>query len=173
MQDEDNKGVIDKEAWDEYKQTVRKLGEAKAIKSVAKQPSTEAIESNRVIVRERTIRDHSALKLGEKHKLSKKMLSQLRKGQLPIEATVDLHGHNSEAAHGMFEHFIGQAVASGKRLLLIITGKGQHSAGGVGILQQSILPWINNAEFAGRVLFVDYALPKHGGTGAFYIILRR
>jgi DNA-nicking Smr family endonuclease len=57
-------------------------------------------------------------------------------------------------------------------LVLIITGKGSM---GTGVLKRSLRPWLEAAPPAlrGRIHAIRPAEPRHGGNGAFYILLKR
>ena len=103
--------------------------------------------------------------------LDRRTAQKLRRGQMPIEARLDLHGMTQEAAHRELSGFIARASASGKRVLLIITGKGTREGGGV--LRQAVPRWLAEPALRGRVLATAPALPKDGGGGAFYLLLRR
>ena len=104
-----------------------------------------------------------------------------KRGQLAIEGRLDLHGMTQDNARAALDHFIGEAYASGKRALLIITGKGlkprepaypwDHSTGGV--LKAMTPRWLNEAPNRGRVLAITEAQPRHGGSGALYVLIRR
>ena len=90
---------------------------------------------------------------------------------MPIEARLDLHGMTQEAAHRELAGFIARAAASGKRSLLIITGKGSREGGGV--LRAALPRWLAEPALRARVLALAPAQPKDGGGGAFYLLLRR
>ena len=100
---------------------------------------------------------------------------RLRRGQLPIEATLDLHHHTQAEAHARLHRFLASATAAGKRCVLVITGKGSRPAADrtheTGVLKRALPRWLE-AESA-RVLACHPAQAKHGGGGAFYVLLRR
>jgi DNA-nicking Smr family endonuclease len=101
--------------------------------------------------------------------------ARLRRGQLPIEATLDLHHRTQAEAHVLLHRFLADAAAAGKRCVLIITGKGGRpapdAARETGVLKRALPRWLE-AESA-RVLACRPAQAKHGGGGAFYVLLRR
>lgn len=96
--------------------------------------------------------------------------TKLRRGELPIEGTIDLHGMTQEKAFSALLRFIAQAIKHEKRTLLIITGKG--SVGG-GVLKRMLPLWLEDERIAGHVLALTPAQPKDGGGGAFYLRLRK
>jgi DNA-nicking Smr family endonuclease len=52
----------------------------------------------------------------------------------------------------------------------IITGKGER---GEGVLRQALPRWLAEAPNAGRILALEQAQARHGGAGAFYVLLRK
>ena len=86
---------------------------------------------------------------------------------MSIEARLDLHGHTRESAHRALSGFLAAAWESGRRTVLIVTGKGQ------GILKDAVPRWLNESPNRGRILLVAQAQPKDGGGGALYVLLRR
>lgn len=109
------------------------------------------------------------------------------RGNVDIEARLDLHGHSAERARGELMHFISSAHARGLRTVLVITGKGdspyaRHTLHGAdhfhtperqGRLRRLIPEWLGEAAFRGYVSGLQPAHPRHGGGGAFYVRLRR
>jgi DNA-nicking Smr family endonuclease len=102
--------------------------------------------------------------------IDRRSSEKLRRGHLPIEGRLDLHGMTQTAAAGRLAAFIERAEAAGKRCVLVITGKGLASGG---ILREQVPRWLNQAPNRARVLAFDYARPQHGGSGALYVLLKR
>lgn len=102
--------------------------------------------------------------------IDRRSAEKLRRGRLPIEGRLDLHGMTQDAAAGRLAAFIERAEAAGKRCVLVITGKGLASGG---ILRDQVPRWLNQAPNRTRVLAFDYARPQHGGAGALYVLLKR
>lgn len=96
---------------------------------------------------------------------------RLRRGQMDIDARLDLHGLNSVSAHEALKDFLHGAYARGARCVLVITGKGR--AGGMGVLRTSLPLWLAEPPLSSIVLAAASAKPADGGGGAFYILLRR
>ncbi|HEX7970035.1 MAG TPA: Smr/MutS family protein, partial [Stellaceae bacterium] len=96
---------------------------------------------------------------------------RLRRGELGIEARLDLHGMTQEEAHRALDDFLACAQHAGRRCVLVITGKG--GAGRGGILRSAVPRWLNEAPNRARLLAFAAAQPKHGGAGALYLLLRR
>lgn len=105
--------------------------------------------------------------------LDRRTADRLRRGLMPIDARIDLHGMiQSEALGALFE-FIQDSAAAGLRCVLVITGRGSRSAGGMGILRAAVPDWLNRPACRSHVLAFAPAQPKHGGAGALYVLLRR
>ena len=98
--------------------------------------------------------------------------TKLRRGQLEIEARIDLHGMTQAQAHAALSRFLSVSVAQERRTLLVITGKGRLSEGG-GVLRRLLPLWLQEEPWRGHVLALTQAAQKDGGTGAFYLRLRR
>ena len=106
------------------------------------------------------------------HSLDDQTLHKLKKGRLPIEGRVDLHGMTQDEAYSLLLTFLHRAHAGGIRYVLIITGKGS-SSGGDGILRRAVPAWLSTPAFRHLVSSHDHAARNHGGSGALYIRLRR
>ena len=104
--------------------------------------------------------------------LDHRSAKRLKRGQMKIEDSLDLHGCNQQEAHSLLTSFIASAQNAGKRCVLIITGKGQITKGS-GVLRTNVPGWLNQSPNRAKVLSFTYALPKDGGTGALYVLLRR
>ncbi len=104
--------------------------------------------------------------------LDKSTQSKLQKGKIPLEGRLDLHGYTQTQAQDALEAFVMRAANAGKRCLLVITGKGL-TKNGEGVLRQRLPQWIALSPLSGVVLKAVPAAPKDGGSGAFYLYLRR
>jgi DNA-nicking Smr family endonuclease len=102
--------------------------------------------------------------------LDRRTEEKLRKGRLPIDRRLDLHGMTEAAAHAALDRCVRQSWDQGDRVLLVITGKGRA---GEGVLRKNLTRWLEAGDNAGRVLRATAAQPKDGGGGAFYVLLRR
>ena len=108
------------------------------------------------------------------HKTHRKM----SRGKIAPEARIDLHGMTLAVAKSALTGFILSCSASGRRLVLVITGKGKadesvHQPRRHGILRHSLPHWLGAPPLIGHILQVTPAHQRHGGAGAFYIYLRR
>jgi len=113
--------------------------------------------------------------------LDRRTSERLKRGQLPIEARLDLHGMTQDQARRSLDAFITHAHDRGLRAVLIITGKGlkpRASDAGPwepepGILKTQTPRWLNEAPNRARVLAFTAAQPRDGGSGALYVLIRR
>ncbi|MEA3001721.1 MAG: hypothetical protein QOH81_509 [Sphingomonadales bacterium] len=100
---------------------------------------------------------------------------RLSRGLVQPDATVDLHGHNLATAYDLLDRRLEQAIGTGARLLLLVTGKppGPERPVKRGAIRAAVGDWLAASRHAGRIAAVRNAHPRHGGLGALYIVLRR
>lgn len=89
--------------------------------------------------------------------------------------SVDLHGHNLAKAYALLDERLERAISSGVRVLLLITGKAPKGEPPVarGRIRAAVGDWLAASRHAGNIAAVRNVHPRHGGTGALYIVLRR
>lgn len=107
--------------------------------------------------------------------LDRGMDQKFKKGLLPVDGRLDLHGYTVEVAFRIFLEFMGGHSAGNSRCLLIITGKGLDRSTGIesGAIRSEFPKWLGLPRFSGLVLSHCNA-PKHmGGSGAFLVLLRK
>lgn len=111
--------------------------------------------------------------------MDRKAFNKMKRGKLAPEARIDLHGMTVDRAHTALNRFILSSQASGRRLVLVITGKGKdRDEGGPipqprGTLKHQVPRWLALPPLAQAVLQVAEAHISHGGSGAYYVYLRR
>ncbi|WP_298259409.1 Smr/MutS family protein [uncultured Litoreibacter sp.] len=111
--------------------------------------------------------------------MDKKAFTRLKQGKLSPEGRLDLHGMTLDQAHPRLNRFILDAHAQGKRLVLVITGKGKSRDDGgpiptrLGVLRHQVPQWFQQHPLKPLILQVSQASLKHGGSGAYYVYLRR
>jgi len=102
----------------------------------------------------------------------------IRTGRLAPDLTVDLHGYSRDRAHALLTRMVTEAAANGARVLLVITGKGTrgdevHGERPRGIIRASLRDWLQGPDLRPYIAALRAAHPRHGGGGAWYVILRR
>ena len=105
--------------------------------------------------------------------LDPKSRRRLSRGREDVDDRLDLHGLNQAAAFHALIGFLRTAQVDGKRLVLVITGKGRSEYGDSGILRSAVPKWLAGPDFRGFVAGVEEAGRRHGGGGALYVRLRR
>ncbi len=113
------------------------------------------------------------LRPGASPGLDKRIALRLKRGQLKVEARIDLHGLTQSEAHAALNHFIADSYQAGRRCVLVITGKGSVRDPGGGVLRQMTPRWLNQAALRRKVLALEQAQARHGGGGALYVLLKR
>ena len=114
--------------------------------------------------------------------LDKRSADRLRRGQMRIEGRLDLHGLTQADAHRAAHAFVLESYRTGRRCVLIITGKGGFREDDdlgfmpdrdIGVLRRNMPRWLAEPPVRQKVLRLEPARPQHGGDGAFYVLLRR
>ena len=113
-----------------------------------------------------------ALEHGTAAGVDRRSLERLRRGQMEIEAELDLHGHTQITAYRALTAFIEGHAGAGRRCVIVVTGKGATRDGG-GVLKSAVPGWLNEPELREHILAFCHARPNDGGDGALYVLLRR
>lgn len=104
---------------------------------------------------------------------------RMTRGKLVPEARLDLHGMTLTEAHDALIHFVLSTRARGFRLVLVITGKGKSARDDspmphrIGALRHQLPHWLRLPPLAPVVQQFTEAHLRHGGSGAYYVYLRR
>jgi len=100
---------------------------------------------------------------------------RLGRGLAAPDAMLDLHGHNLATAYDLLDRRLEQAIDSGARLMLLVTGKPPGPGGPAkrGAIRAAVGDWLHASRHSDRIAAVRNAHPRHGGSGALYIVLRR
>jgi len=182
------------ELWEQVAKSATPLKLPQSIKTVAKpKPNkpikqTEKFELNKFEVGEKAAQ--KSVKNDLKPSISTalenapvqmdyKSFKKMKRGKSTPEATFDLHGMTVAQAHSALIHFLMTSYSRNMRLVLIITGKGkfQKDTGPiprqVGILRHQVPQWLRMPPLRDKVLQVSEAHGKHGGSGAYYVYLRK
>jgi DNA-nicking Smr family endonuclease len=98
------------------------------------------------------------------------VMRKLRRGQYAIEAELDLHGYTVPQAREALDGFLRRNRAMGKRCVRVVHGKGRSSEGRIPVLKGKVNVWLRRTD---QVLAFCSAVPRDGGTGAVYVLLKR
>lgn len=95
------------------------------------------------------------------------LLRELRRGSIPIDGRIDLHGLRPDDAREAVLAFLKEKRARGERCVLVIHGKGE------GVLRGELSAWLSQGRAREHVAAFATAREEDGGEGACYVALRR
>ena len=119
--------------------------------------------------------------ISKNEKLPNMDIKSKKKKTLKIK-NIDLHGYSLEEANKVIEKFINYSYQEGVSKLIVVTGKGIHSnnekdpyiSKDLSILKYSVPEFIeNNTELMKKIFEIKDATIEDGGSGAFYIFLKK
>ena len=119
--------------------------------------------------------------ISQKESLPDKDSNKYYKGENKT-ITCDLHGYSLDDANKKIRELINNSYANGVSKLIVVTGKGLHSKNeedpyiskDLGILKYSVPEYIkNNQELIKLINEIKEANIEDGGSGAFYIFLKK
>ena len=121
--------------------------------------------------------------LSSKDKVYNKDLSSPQKNiNKELTKTIDLHGLSLENANKVINDFIDKCFHNNVNRIIVVTGKGLRSKNienpyvskDLSILKFSVPDYIeNNSELMKKIIEIKDADKEDGGSGAFYIYLKR
>ena len=97
-------------------------------------------------------------------------LRKLKAGQIPFDGSIDLHGMTVEKARETLWDFLAEANRLEIRCVRVTHGKAVRKDGRRPILKSHVNTWLRQHP---GVLGFSSCLPRHGGTGSLYVLLRR
>jgi DNA-nicking Smr family endonuclease len=97
---------------------------------------------------------------------------KLKQGRYEMEARLDLHRMTVARARRELFEFIEESHRLGLRCVLLVHGKGESSSEreAAGVLKGYANRWLRDLD---TVQAFHSAQPRHGGTGAVYLLLRK
>lgn len=111
------------------------------------------------------------LKMGAITAMDKRTGQRFKRGDMPVDGRIDLHGLTLDQAHSALSGFIRRYHASGARCVVVVTGKGGEK--GIGKIRREAPEWLNRPDLRPLILAVTEARHHHGGAGALYVMLKR
>jgi DNA-nicking Smr family endonuclease len=109
---------------------------------------------------------------GSERDVNPEITKRLHRGDFSVQGHIDLHGLNVDDAHQAFEAFLRQSIAMGKRVVLIIHGRGLSSPAEP-ILKTKVYEWLTSGPWRKWVMAFSSARWCDGGAGATYVLLRQ
>lgn len=118
------------------------------------------------------------LTVGNTDNIDRNTAERFVKGHLKIEARLDLHGLTEKEAFSAVEDFVRNSYIQNRRCILIITGKGIKTDDTPwyetkGVIKEALPRWLNHQDIRPFILSIAQAKQEDGGSGAFYILLKR
>jgi DNA-nicking Smr family endonuclease len=101
--------------------------------------------------------------------LQQRLLKRLRRGQLPVEAELDMHGMTMPVAENELVRFLAICRERHIRCVRIIHGKGYGSGSSSPVLKNRLNHWLRQHH---EVLAFTSTPREAGGAGAMYVLLR-
>lgn len=102
---------------------------------------------------------------------------QIARGLVSPDRTIDLHGHTLQSAYNELDGALDAAIRAGDRTILLVTGKPPRPTSerphARGAIRAATGDWLAGSRHADAIAAVRAAHPRHGGSGALYIVLKR
>ncbi len=162
--------MSDWEFWQEEIKGVKKITSKKVQVTKAKKP---IVIAKREVAHVAPKALHKNLVHGDKSDIDKSTRQKMDRGEYQIDAELDLHGLTRDQAFRALESFIDVNYSMQKRMILVITGKGIKSKPSDVKLRDELPNWLNRDHIKNKIIRFTSAIQKHGGVGAFYILLKR
>lgn len=109
---------------------------------------------------------------GTGYRVNRAVAEKLHRGEFSIQGHIDLHGLSVENAREAFEFFLKKSIADGKRMVLVIHGRGLSSPAKP-ILKTNVFKWLTTGPWRKWVMAFTSARLCDGGAGATYVLLRK
>jgi len=109
---------------------------------------------------------------GTGYQVNRAVAKKLHRGEFSVQGHIDLHGLSVENAREVFESFLKKSIADGKRMVLVIHGRGLSSPAEP-ILKTNVFKWLTTGPWRKWVMAFASARLCDGGAGATYVLLRK
>ena len=172
----------DAEVWSKYSRGLKRLPNsetsARSIKYKNTRKTFSVPSAREAVIHSNQSEKYSHTRVGDilsaKH-IDKKKLRDLQRGRIQPEATLDLHGLKRFEAQEKVHRFVENSIQKKLRLILIITGKGKRSIHTIdsGVLRKEFPKWVSSLPNSNKILGIIQASVFHGGSGAFYVYMRK
>lgn len=109
---------------------------------------------------------------------------KLKQGKAAIDGKIDLHGLTCIEAHERLHEYLERARSNGKRVVLVVTGKGGPKTNyqnfsyndfevSRGALRREVPMWLSGGSMRHMIVSFQEARDRDGGAGALYVVLKR
>ncbi len=112
--------------------------------------------------------------------VDKRLVRRIGRGKAAVDGVLDLHGLTQRQAFPRLLAFLRDSQTAGRRLVLVVTGKGRFDEAGDwwqegarGVLRRAVPEWLATPEFRPLVVGFRQAHDRKGGEGALYVQIRR
>jgi DNA-nicking Smr family endonuclease len=112
--------------------------------------------------------------------VDQRLVRRVGRGHARVDAVLDLHGLTQQQAYPKLLAFLKESHALGRRLVLVVTGKGRideaedwWEEGRRGVLRLAVPEWLKSQDFRSLIVGYQQAHARKGGAGAIYVQLRR
>lgn len=119
------------------------------------------------------VRDDGVALQGQRLGTDPGQFRALRRGALPVDARLDLHGLTSAEAKESLAAFLKGERERGERCVKVIHGKGTHSPGGASVLRGELAAWLSQGPGAEHVAAFSSFHDEDGTSGSVLVLLRR
>ncbi|MDP9013939.1 MAG: Smr/MutS family protein [Pseudomonadota bacterium] len=132
-------------------------------------PATESLDEMMPLIPAPTLESGGDAVSFQRPGVRTQMVRRLRRGLIPVEDELDLHGLSQSAARDHLAEFLANSRNSGRRCVRIIHGKGYRSGARGPVLKVAVDLWLRRHL---DVMAFTSARAIDGGTGAVYVLLR-
>jgi DNA-nicking Smr family endonuclease len=178
-------GPDEKALWGKVIATMTPLHVVKAepvSKAVTETPKPVRVERRRDTVKAGTTDRPPVLTRGERKSVVKPATldshwdRRINRGGIVPDISIDLHDANLSRAYARLDGALEQAIGQKFKVILLVTGKprahDRASGEGRGAIAAVVRDWLAASRHSRHISAVRNAHPKHGGTGAIYIMLK-
>jgi DNA-nicking Smr family endonuclease len=150
----------------------RAMNDVAPLEGPRRVPRTPEQRSRRRIAAPPTFHFEDERERGHAPGVNERQRAHLAAGRVTPGMRIDLHGFRADSADALVRKQIAGAVAAGIRCVVIVHGRGRHSAGGP-VLREAVIQALTTAPTVRHVRAFCPALPADGGAGAMYVLLAR
>lgn len=165
-----------KEYWLTYKKSLKKITSRKVKESARLRGIQISFEYKDDFKSHPFLENSKNSKRADKERrpqrtIQRRLERKIKRGDIDIQNKLDLHGFTRHEALAKLIDFVEKEQQKGNRYLLVITGKGRIEKP---ILRNSFPEWCSEIpKLAEKIFYFCEANQKHGGKGAWYLVLRK